>query len=90
MEGEGIFSKGKLPYADLAQDIRRRVQERVRLFYHIPAPLTASVSIIPPGHGLTLGTQLSSLLTSLSEIGLSCDNALVRTPYTTWMLKSGI
>ena len=76
-KGEGIFSKGKLPYADLAQEIRGRVKERVRLFYHMPAPLTASVGMIPLGHGLTLDAQLSSLLTSLSEIKLPCDDALV-------------
>jgi hypothetical protein len=51
--GEGAFSEGKLPYPNLAREIRTRVNERVRLFYHMPAPLTASVGIIYQSYGLT-------------------------------------
>lgn len=45
-EGEGMFSTGRLPYPDLAQEIRGRLKERVSLFYHMPTALTASVNVI--------------------------------------------
>lgn len=49
----GEFSEGKLPYPELAPSIRHRVRECVRLFYHMPAPLTASVVILSTDHILT-------------------------------------
>lgn len=41
-ESEGNFLTGKLPYADLAQEVRHRVQERLRYVYHMPESLTVS------------------------------------------------
>lgn len=72
---------GKLPYPDLAQEIRGRVKERIRLFYHMPAALTASVRVISlDSWSNFVDVKLSGLLLSLSEIGLPCqfDDALVR------------
>lgn len=37
---EGHFVDGSLAWAKLAQDIRDRVKDRLRLFYHMPAPFT--------------------------------------------------
>jgi hypothetical protein len=83
VEGEGVFLKGKLRYPDLARGVRDRVKERVRLFYHMPAALTASVHVhvIWAESWSKLDTKLTALLTSLSEMSLRCkfDDALVRT-----------
>lgn len=39
---KGWFVAGSLPHADLARNIRRRIVEQLRLFYHMPDPFSVS------------------------------------------------
>lgn len=40
---EGRFVDGSLTWAKLAQGIRERVKDRLRLFYHTPLPFAVSI-----------------------------------------------
>lgn len=43
--GDGFFLYGSLPHPTLAQEIREKVNERLRLLYHMPAPMPSVATV---------------------------------------------
>ena len=64
--GDGSFSYGNLPYPTLAQEIRQKVNERLRLLYHMPTPMP-SIAMVSTVTGKISFWQLTAMALALGR-----------------------